>query len=92
MSVGWTNVLASLFWVRQFQICSDIFLEKYTCATVDAHQQILKSLVDILNINDLVSSLCVCEIRKHEVWLSQMSDPNILGSDKCQNGRIMSEC
>ena len=35
---GWTNVLATLFWVRQFQICSDIFLEKYTCATVDVPQ------------------------------------------------------
>ena len=30
-------------WVRQFQLCSDIFLEKYTCATVDVPQQVCHS-------------------------------------------------
>ena len=40
------------------QICLDIILEKYTCATVDVHQQVMK--VDILGTDDLVSSLCVC--------------------------------
>ena len=27
---GWTNVLASLIWVRQFQMCSDIFIRRST--------------------------------------------------------------
>ena len=26
----WTNVLASLLWVRQFRICLGMLLEKYT--------------------------------------------------------------
>ena len=47
---------------RQFQICSDIFLEKYTCTTVDVYEQIMKAQVDILSTNDLVSSLCVYEM------------------------------
>ena len=45
------------------QTISDLLghiLEKYTCATVDVHQQIMKAKVDILNTNDLVTSLCVC--------------------------------
>ena len=29
------------------------------CATVDVHQQIMKAQIDILSMNDLVSSLCV---------------------------------
>ena len=49
-----------------------------------------------MHINNSVTALCVCVCvcvsNEQLVVLSQMSDPNFFGSDKCQNGRKMSEC
>ena len=44
------------------------------------------------HINNSETALCVCVSNEQLVVLSQMSDPNFFGSDKCQNGRKMSEC
>jgi hypothetical protein len=62
----------------------------YKCPSIIVLAQTISDLLGhMLRASDLVTSLCLSN--EHLVELSQKSDPNLFGSDKCYR-LTMSEC